>query len=571
VRAALRLAVLAAGAGLAVGLALTGAGAHPAAPPVAADRVVGPMPGAAPVEFDLVLRLQKRKLDRYLAGLYDPGSPVYGHYVGPSSFGRRFGLSATALGALVRRVRAAGFHIVARYPERTSVRIRGSVASVRRAFGVTLEDAVTASGHGYHAPDRAPVIPRSLALWVDAVGGLDTRPAESLDNLPDAALRPFDATSAYDLSPLYQRSAGSNDGHGQSIAVLSIDRYSQAHLDAFSRTFKFTSAPNVQPVVVGPADFSDSKEADLDLEVIRSVAPKAKIIDYQLGFAELPDAINRVVQQGKLSIVSASFGACDATTLDQRFGAHALDPGFREDVENALLAAAAKGVSFFVSSGDAGAYECQRSHAADSNLTVSFPADAPYAVAVGGTVLSVGTDGSYQGETAWGDLFANEGGGGGLNPYDAAPPWQRGRTVAGVSTGKRQVPDVSAAAGSGSPWWVYDGSGAKGWDRIWGTSASAPFWAASMLVVQQYMEQHHAGPVCFAAPLLYAIGSLGWKYPPFHDIASGTNRYYAAGPGRDLATGLGSPDVYNLATAAVAYRAQHPLPSGNNVCRSQTG
>jgi subtilase family serine protease len=529
------------------------------------------MPPAATVEFDLVLRLQRQKLDRYLSGLYDPDSPVYGHYVSPSTFGRRFGLPAAALAVLGERVRAAGFRVVARYPEHTSLRVRGTAAAVRRAFGVTLEDAVTAAGHGYHAPDRAPVVPRSLAPWVEAVGGLDTRPAESPDYLPDGALRPFDATSAYDVSPLYQRSAGSNDGHGQSIAVLSIDRYSQAHLDAFSHTFQFASAPKVRPVVVGPADFSDSKEADLDLEVIRSIAPKAQILDYQLGFAELPDAINRVVQQGKVSIVSASFGACDATTLDQRFGAHALDSGFREDVENALLAAAARGVSFFVSSGDAGAYECQRSHAADSNLTVSFPADAPYAVAVGGTVLSVGNDGSYQGETAWGDLLSNEGGGGGVDPYDPQPSWQRGRTVVGVSSGLRQVPDVSAAAGGGSPWWVFDGAGTKGWDKVWGTSASAPFWAASMLLVQQYMEQHHAGPVCFASPLLYAISSLGWKYPPFHDVISGTNRHYLAGPGWDLATGLGSPDVYNLATAAVAYRAKHPLPSGNNACKSQTG
>jgi len=57
-------------------------------------------------------------------------------------------------------------------------------------------------------------------------------------------------------------------------------------------------------------------------------------------------------------------------------------------------------------------------------------------------------------------------------------------------------------------------------------------------------------------------------YEPFHDVTLGGNRYYDATPGWDFATGWGSPDVYNLATAAVAYRQAHPLPSGANACAS---
>jgi kumamolisin len=40
--------------------------------------------------------------------------------------------------------------------------------------------------------------------------------------------------------------------------------------------------------------------------------------------------------------------------------------------------------------------------------------------------------------------------------------------------------------------------------------------------------------------------------PGFHDVTTGTNRYYPATRGWDFATGLGSPDVYNLAQDVAA-------------------
>ena len=48
------------------------------------------------------------------------------------------------------------------------------------------------------------------------------------------------------------------------------------------------------------------------------------------------------------------------------------------------------------------------------------------------------------------------------------------------------------------------------------------------------------------------------KLPPFHDVTVGNNRYYPASTGWDFATGLGSPDVYNLAQDVVDYLQAHP-------------
>jgi kumamolisin len=53
--------------------------------------------------------------------------------------------------------------------------------------------------------------------------------------------------------------------------------------------------------------------------------------------------------------------------------------------------------------------------------------------------------------------------------------------------------------------------------------------------------------------MLYAIASRPQQSPAFHDITKGANRYYPASPGWDFATGLGSPEVANLAREVVAY------------------
>jgi subtilase family serine protease len=531
----------------------------------AGKRSIGIVPAASRVEFDLVLRMRERALDRYMRGLYDPGSPLYGRYLTPATFGRRFGLAPRALARLHDRLRAAGFRIVERYPQQTSVRVRGTVAAVKRSFGVRLLQHVDAQGRRYRAPDRAPQVPHAFARWVGAVAGLDRRPRATSDYLPNDAIRPFDMRRAYDVKPLYRHGA---DGRGQTIALLSIDHFSQAHLDAYARQFGIPLRPRVsRPPAVSRAQLRGGLETDLDTQVIRSVAPRARIVDYQLAYSDLAVAINRIVADGQVTIASGSFGECDGTKYDRKYFGLGVDPGFAKDVEHALRAAAARGVSFFFSTGDAGAYDCQRHAKGDTNVTVHFPADAPYTVAVGGTVLSLRQNSSYRSETGWQDAGSNGGGGGGLNPYDRKPPWQP-NLVPGLSNGKRQLPDVSAAAGSASPWWVFDGAQPEGWDKVSGTSASTPFWAASMLLVQQYMKKQNAGPLCFAPPLLYRMARTSWRFPPFHDVIYGGNRYYDAKRGWDFATGWGSPDVWNLATAAVYMRSKHPLPAGN-ACGAQ--
>jgi len=64
---------------------------------------------------------------------------------------------------------------------------------------------------------------------------------------------------------------------------------------------------------------------------------------------------------------------------------------------------------------------------------------------------------------------------------------------------------------------------------------------------------------CFAAPILYDLAAKAQPVPAFHQVTRGNNGFYAATPGWNFATGLGSPDVFNLAQDYAAFL--HALPS----------
>jgi kumamolisin len=239
-------------------------------------------------------------------------------------------------------------------------------------------------------------------------------------------------------------------------------------------------------------------------------------------------------------------------------GSLGLDPADRTATKRVLEAAVAQGISFFVASHDSGAYMCQLQLPTDTRPTLSWPSDDPNVVSVGGTRLSVRQDGSYLSEQGWEDILSQSGTGGGVNPEDPLPDYQTDVYQADQNPQRlRQTPDVAASADPDSGFYVVSPNPqteASEAGQVGGTSASTPFWAAAMLLVQQFAEQRGAGALGFVNPMLYAIAAdptAGSE--PFHDVLRGGNRLHVCGPGWDFATGLGSPDVTALAQNVVDY------------------
>jgi subtilase family serine protease len=141
------------------------------------------------------------------------------------------------------------------------------------------------------------------------------------------------------------------------------------------------------------------------------------------------------------------------------------------------------------------------------------------------------------------------------------PEWQQGPGVRNTSSnGKRQTPDVAVDADPVSGLAIY----VKGqWGQGSGTSQASPIWVGMTALLNQYLKTRGLHGVGFFNPALYTLASGSQPYPPLHDIVLGSNLAYVAAPGYDLATGLGSPDAFNLARDL---EARHAVSSQGMTC-----
>ena len=98
--------------------------------------------------------------------------------------------------------------------------------------------------------------------------------------------------------------------------------------------------------------------------------------------------------------------------------------------------------------------------------------------------------------------------------------------------------------------WVYDSfnntNGDGDWYGVGGTSLGDPTWAGLIAIADQGRVAAGQTTLSGAAQTLPALYNLEANSPAdFHDITSGGNGTFNAGPGYDEVTGLGSP-VANL-------------------------
>lgn len=511
----------------------------------AADRYVGRTSPSKRLGFSLVLQFDQDALDRYISETQDPNSPNYRHYLSAREIGQRFGISDAEIAHVKRALKAAGLQVNVAYAQRTAIRASGSVAKISAFFDTSLGDFREPSGRVYHKPLRTPKIPASIRRSVVGVTGLSNRSLALPAAIPQGGLTPKVTAKAYNLEPLHRAGI---QGQGQTVAIVSFDSFNDSDPKAFDKQFGITGPKVLHRRVAGGTPVGEgSVEVNLDIDVIRSVAPKAQIINYEgpNGGVGYGDMLNAIVQDGKADIASISWGNCD--------DASNLSVSERRNTTQSFKAAVARGITIFVASGDAGAFSCQRRFLEDHRLTAEFPGDSPYVISVGGTRLATAADGTYHREYGWEDSLANGGGGGGLNPKDPRPAWQTGPGVKNkFSNGKRQFPDVAAAADPDSGFFVVSGGQLF---PVGGTSAATPFWAGSLVLIRQLAQKQGAGKLGFIAPMLYQLAKT--KPSPFHDVVAGGNRYYNAGSGWDYATGLGSPDVAKLAPAVIKYLKSH--------------
>ncbi len=511
-------------------------------------------------------------IDGFLNALYDPQSPYYHHFLTPDQFTQMFAPTSDQVQQVVTYLQGQGFTVTNIAPNNLLIDATATVKQVQNSFRTQIKN-YKIGNKVFHANDDPPSVPNPVGSLISSIDGLDNSTPDqplyqralthaqhnhSVQSGPIGGFAPSDFLNAYDIAPLQ---TNGYLGDNQTIGIFELDGYQASDVNQYFQNYGI-SQPSISNVLVDGFSGNAGQgavEAELDIEVAGAVAPHAKQIVYE-GPNTTPginDTYNKIVTDNKVQIVSISWGICENSTGNPEL----------QTMDNIFKQGAAQGISFIAASGDSGAYDC-----ADTNLNVDSPADDPYVTGVGATTLQV-NNGTYVSESAWSDptqiLHGPEGAGsgGGLSTLFKIPSWQSGPGVQNQSSnGYREVPDVTAAGDSKPGYSIFctvvnAGCPVTGWLTMGGTSGAAPVWAGGLILVNQYLLAHNTSVIGHSNPTLYHLFNTSQQYPPFHDVTSGNNLHYPATTGYDFASGIGSPDLYNIARDLVVPTQVVPTPT----------
>jgi kumamolisin len=459
-----------------------------------------------------------------------------GETISPQELKTKYAVDPAVADALETWLKKEGFTITEVTPDRTTIYTSAPASQVEASLGVHVVQ-VTREGQTYTAASDVPSLPEDVAGAVVNIGGLQPyRQARKhlRSHIQAAGAQPAIANAPPYLVPeilkAYDGAGLGLSGKGQEIAIL-IDTFPlDTDLTAFwtANGVAGSLARITKINVKGGALPPPQGEETLDAEWASTIAPNANVRIYASGtlsFIDLDRALDRIyadaLAQPALRVVSISLGLSEAYMAQGEVNAE----------ETRFVRFAALGMNVFVSTGDAGSNPGPDGHTANGPLAAEWMSTSPHVVAVGGTSLRLAANGQVASETGW------SGSGGGKSKFFPRPAWQQGH---GVPAGnQRMVPDVAASADPNEgALMILNGQRVQ----EGGTSWSAPTWAGLCALINEARQKNGKTPLPYVNPLIYPL--IGSNC--FRDELTGSNGAYSCGPGYDLVTGIGSPDLKQL-------------------------
>jgi subtilase family serine protease len=506
----------------------------------------------------------RQQLDTVAGELYKPSSPHYRAWLKFSQIAADYAPTAEEARTVTEFLTAHKLSIVLADPNNFFVRARGTVAQVSAAFHVELSNFEVrgqviranttdpyiegpaaalvhlVSGLSNQHSENAPVqkstpsaaasspsaksVPseKSVAAQTDSSlssffssncfsspitdnlttnGGL---PAASFSgnlydstNIGGCGYTPPEIQAAYNLTGLYK--AGHN-GKGQSIVIFEICNTAtiQADANAFSSQFGLPALTSsnfsvIEYPVPAPCDYPDIEES-LDVEWAHAIAPGANIV--VLVTPNVPDSgFPQDVDLALLYAIANHLG--NSVSFSYGLPEFLIAPADLEQTNLIIELAAVSGISANFSSGDSGDYTDGFSGVTPS---VIYPADSPYATAVGGISLALNGSNAIKWQSGWGTNvnllddtgfvsdppfgFFDGGSGGGPSAFYPKPGFQHK-----LPGSFRLLPDVA---------WIADpftgvvidltDNGVyppREWFAIGGTSVACPMFSALWAIANQ--------------------------------------------------------------------------------------
>jgi kumamolisin len=440
-----------------------------------------------------------------------------------STFAKQFGLFMTG---------ASG--------ARRTVRLRGAICDIERAFGTIPRLYESPSGR-FQGRQGEIFLPAEVLPIVEGVFGLENFPQSK--PFHSVSGNPLATSCASAIERIADRYHFPRDlsGKGECIGILAfgggiapsdLHRYfRKQHGNVPDLRFQGVTSAN-QPNLNSQHD----REVALDIGIAGSLAPGARIVTYfgtndEKGWV---DALSRAIhdEENEPSIISISWGA-----FEEWWGRNTI-----RVLTQLFEEAASLGITICAASGDDGC-----AMGGDGHCRVTFPASSPLVLACGGSSLLA--DGE---EVVW-NVRNKSASGGGISDMMNRPEWQPSRAPSPAPSRRnpnfagRQLPDVAGVASTNFS--VYVGGSYQ--NSAGGTSAVAPLWSALVARLNEGLKQRGLPRVGYFNPLLYEDRFI---QKTFRDITVGHNdpfgrKGYDARSGWDACTGWGSPHGERLLKA----------------------
>jgi subtilase family serine protease len=503
-------------------------------------------------EIDVTLALASRDsaaLDKFVNDVRTPGTGPYHQFLTPAEFVQQFGATSESLKAVSEFAGKRGLKVSSIASNHLSATLRGSVASVQKAFGVQIHNfsrngqlvrsntsnlvldsslatsvtAASASDYFFNPdhvqaldPSGKPLKPvplsaspqgiffangcfRSPETITKSKGGVTAtyvgnRYGSDINsgppNLPSCGYDVADVWGGYNLKPMY--SAGL-DGTGESIVI--VDAYGSTSIkndaNLFSQINGLPALTSTNFKVIGKltnGNASWAGETTLDVEWAHAIAPNAKIVLEVAptnSFADLYNAELDAISHHRGVVVSNSWSGFESGT----------SAGLRGAFDAILKEAIAIGMDVNFSTGDFGDNVILLGYA-----DVGYPASSPYATSIGGTSLALTQSHTMKFQTGWGNNITKLIDGATGDPMD--PPEEEGFIFGatggnsnvynkpswqvGTNQPRRATPDISWLA---DPYTgveiVQTISGTTYVEVIGGTSLACPMFSAIWAITNQ--------------------------------------------------------------------------------------
>jgi subtilase family serine protease len=475
------------------------------------------------------------------------------------AFASGYGPTTSDVQAVMSYLRSQGFTNIKAGAQVISA--DGTAAIAAKAFDTTLE-SFQANGAKVYVNTQPAFVPSSLGGIVSAVLGLNNASKMSVHPVRRTATQCITVPTGQCI-PLFDSAGVQTFYHVASVpqaTATTIGVIAEGDVSGTVTDLRYAESQQnlpqvpvtVVPVGLSSTDTAGAAEWDLDTQSSTGMAGNvSQLYIYDttsLTDSDIANAYDHWVKDDLAQTGNSSFGECEYAAW--------LDGSMKVD-DNLFMQAAAQGQTMFASTGDTGS-ACAivgTNGAPGSGLPmVEFPAASAYVVGVGGTSAVANADGTYAGETAW------NAGGGGLSQFENSTSWQQAvipSSTGLAATNLRGLPDIAMAADPNFGGYnVYGanipgvGSCASGCG-IGGTSEASPLAMGSYARLltahpslgfaapqfyRDYLEQQSSATTVNGPPPTQALGG-------FHDEITGGNGAYAALPGYDYTTGLGSLDI----------------------------